>query len=276
MKKRSSNVGAYIVIGIWALLITGILGWVLMSSFKTNLEIYQKPWSMPESATIENYVSAWKTMKMSTYFLNSLIVVFASIFGCLIISTTTAFALTRYEFRGRKALLNLFVFSMSIPLQLLLIPLYEQLLQLDLINTRVGLILVYSVMWFPFSLFVLTGFFKTVPKALEESAIIDGCGEFRVFFDIMLPMVQPGIICVSVFNFVAMWNEYMLALVFASKQKLRTISLGMYALKDSMMYTSNWGGLFAAIVIMIIPSVIIFLLLQKYIISGLTLGAIKE
>ena len=276
MKKRSSNVGAYIVIGIWALLITGILGWVLMSSFKTNLEIYQKPWSMPESATIENYVSAWKTMKMSTYFLNSLIVVFASIFGCLIISTTTAFALTRYEFRGRKALLNLFVFSMSIPLQLLLIPLYEQLLQLDLINTRVGLILIYSVMWFPFSLFVLTGFFKTVPKALEESAIIDGCGEFRVFFDIMLPMVQPGIICVSVFNFVAMWNEYMLALVFASKQKLRTISLGMYALKDSMMYTSNWGGLFAAIVIMIIPSVIIFLLLQKYIISGLTLGAIKE
>lgn len=276
MKKRSLNIGSYIVIGIWALLITGILGWVLMSSFKTNLEIYQKPWAMPESATFENYTSAWKTMKMSQYFLNSLIVVLASIFGNLLISTTAAFALTRYEFRGRKALLNLLVFSMSIPLQLLLIPLYEQLLKLDLINTRIGLILVYSVMWFPFSLFVLTGFFKTVPKALEESAIIDGCGEFRVFFDIMLPMVQPGIICVSVFNFVAMWNEYMLALVFASKQKLRTISLGMYALKDSMMYTSNWGGLFAAIVIMIIPSIVIFLLLQKYVISGLTLGAVKE
>lgn len=276
MKMKQRNIGGYIAIGLWALLITGILGWVLMSSFKTNLEIYQDPWGMPAKATLENYVSAWKTMKMSTYFLNSVVIVFSSIIGCLLISTTSAFALTRYEFRGRKALLSLFVFSMSVPLQLLLIPLYEQLLQLNLINTRLGLIVVYSVMWFPFSLFVLTGFFKTIPRALEESAIIDGCGEFRVFFHIMLPMAQPGIICVSVFNFVAMWNEYMLALVFASKQSLRTISLGMYALKDSMMYTSNWGGLFAAIVIMMIPSIVIFLTLQKYVIQGLTLGAIKE
>lgn len=276
MKTKQRNIGAYIAIGLWALLITGILGWVLMSSFKTNLEIYQDPWGMPVKATLENYVSAWKTMKMSTYFLNSVVIVFSSIIGCLLISTTAAFALTRYEFRGRRALLSLLVFSMSVPLQLLLIPLYEQLLQLNLINTRLGLIVVYSVMWFPFSLFVLTGFFKTIPRALEESAIIDGCGEFRVFFHIMLPMAQPGIICVSVFNFVAMWNEYMLALVFASKQSLRTISLGMYALKDSMMYTSNWGGLFAAIVIMMIPSIIIFLTLQKYVIQGLTLGAIKE
>lgn len=118
-------------------------------------------------------------------------------------------------------------------------------------------------------------FFKTVPKELEESALIDGCGEYRIFFNIMIPMVQPGIICIAVFNFVAMWNEYLLALVFASKNTLRTIALGMYALKDSMMYTSNWGGLFAAIVIMMIPSIIIFVTLQKYVIQGLTLGAVK-
>ena len=207
---------------------------------------------------------------MSSYFMNSVVIVFASILGCTVISALTSFALTRYEFKGRKALLNLLIFSMSVPSQLLLIPLYDQL-----VNTRTGLILIYIALYFPFSLFVLTGFCVTLPKELEESAIIDGCGEFRMFARIMLPLVQPGLICISVFNFVSIWNEYMLALVFASKQNLRTISLGMYALKDSMMYTSNWGGLFAAIVIMLIPTIIIFLTLQKYVIQGLTLGAVK-
>lgn len=276
LNSKKKYISSYLILGVWTLLITGILTWVVINSFKNNVEIYQDPWSLPSQATTENYVSAWSTMKMSKYFMNSLIVVFSSIFLCLVISTTTAFALTRYEFRGRKFLLSVLVDSMSVPLQLLLIPLYVQLQRLDMINTRIGLIVIYAVMWYPFSLFILTGFFKTIPKALEESALIDGCSEGRVFFNIMIPMVQPGIICVSVFNFVAMWNEYLLALVFCSKQKLRTISLGMYALKDSMMYTSNWGGLFAAIIIMIIPSAIIFLSLQKYVIQGLTLGAIKE
>lgn len=275
-KVKKLHLGSYLVLGLWALIITAILAWVLISSFKTNLEIYQTPWGMPAQATGENYVSAWSTMKMSDYFLNSLVVVVCSIFICLFLSTTSAFALTRYEFKGRKPMLNFIVFSMSVPLQLLLIPLYEQLNRLGLLNTRIGLIIVYSTMWYPFSMFILTGFFKTIPKGLEEAAIIDGCGEGRVFFNVMLPMAQPGIICVAVFNFVAMWNEYMLALVFANKQKLRTIALGMYALKDSMMYTSNWGGLFAAIIIMIIPSAVIFLTLQKYVMQGLTLGAIKE
>lgn len=275
-KVKELHLGSYLVLGPLALIITAILAWVLISSFKTNLEIYQEPWGMPAQATAENYISAWSTMKMSDYFINSLVVVVSSIFICLLLSTTSAFALTRYEFKGRKPMLNFIVFSMSVPLQLLLIPLYEQLNRLGLLNTRIGLIIVYSTMWYPFSMFILTGFFKTIPKGLEEAAIIDGCGEGRVFFNVMLPVAQPGIICVAVFNFVAMWNEYMLALVFANKQKLRTIALGMYALKDSMMYTSNWGGLFAAIIIMIVPSAVIFLTLQKYVMQGLTLGAIKE
>ena len=243
MKKKRRNIFSYVILSVWSLIIIGILGWVLMSSFKTNLEIYQTPWAMPAKATLENYHSAWSTMKMSSYFMNSVVIVFASILGCTVISALTSFALTRYEFKGRKALLNLLIFSMSVPSQLLLIPLYDQLLNLGLVNTRTGLILIYIALYFPFSLFVLTGFFRTLPKELEESAIIDGCGEFRMFARIMLPLVQPGLICISVFNFVSIWNEYMLALVFASKQNLRTISLGMYALKDSMMYTTGAGYL---------------------------------
>lgn len=273
--KKTKHIGTYLILGLWALIIIGMIGWVLNNSFKTNLEIYQNPWGLPSVATLENYESAWGTMQMSKYFINSVLIVFSSVFGSLVLSSLAAYALTRFEFFGRKLLLSVLIFSMSIPLQLLLIPLYEQLLALKMINTYHGLILVYSTMWFPFSLFVLTGFFRTLPKEMEESAIMDGCGEFRLFFQIMLPLVQPGLICVAVFNFVAMWNEYMLALVFASKPSMRTISLGMYALRDAMMYTSNWGGLFAAIIIMLIPAAVVFLTLQKYVIQGLTLGAVK-
>lgn len=272
---RDLNIVSYVVLGLWSLIIISIFFWVIMSAFKTNLEIYTQPWSLPTKATFENFVSAWKTMKMKDYFVNSIVVVFGAIILCLAISTTTSQALTRYEFFGRKPMTNILIATMSVPVQMLIIPLYDHMLALHLINSRIGLILVYAALWYPFSLFVLTGFFRTVPTELEESALIDGCGEYRIFFHIMLPMVQPGIICISVFNFVAMWNEYLLALVFASKQSLRTIALGMYALKDSMMYTSNWGGLFAAIVIMMIPAIIIFLTLQKYIVQGLTLGAVK-
>ena len=180
MKKKRRNIFSYVILSVWSLIIIGILGWVLMSSFKTNLEIYQTPWAMPAKATLENYHSAWSTMKMSSYFMNSVVIVFASILGCTVISALTSFALTRYEFKGRKALLNLLIFSMSVPSQLLLIPLYDQLLNLGLVNTPTRLILIYIALYFPFSLFVLTGFFRTLPKELEESAVIDGCGDAAV------------------------------------------------------------------------------------------------
>lgn len=274
-KLNKMNLSSYIVLGIWGLILLCIFIWVLISSFKPNVEIYTTPWALPSVPTFDNFVSAWSTMKMKDYFVNSVVVVFAAIFLTLVISTTTSFALTRYSFRGRNLMTTILVSSMSIPSQMLLIPLYSQMQALDLVNTRIGLIVLYGALWYSFCLFILTGFFKTVPKELEESALIDGCGEFRIFFNIILPLVQPGIICVSVLSFVQMWNEYLLALVFCSKQKLRTIALGMYALKDAMMYTSNWGGLFAAIVIMLIPSLVVYISLQKYVVQGLTVGAVK-
>ena len=275
MKKRFGNWPSYLILSLWSVLILGIIGWVLLSSFKTNLAIYQDPWSIPEKIISDNYIAAWSTMRMSRYFMNSVTIVFSAIIISLVVSAMMAQALTRYEYKLRKPLLSLMIFSISVPTQLLLIPLYAQLMNIGMVNTKIGLVLVYSALWLPFTLFVLTGFFRTIPREIEESAIIDGCGEFKMFLRIMIPLVQPGLICVCVFNFVSMWNEYMLALVLASKPNLRTLSLGMYALRDSMMYSSNWGGLFAAIIIMLIPAAIIFITLQKYLIQGLTAGAIK-
>lgn len=273
MKKK--HIVNYIVLSIWALMILLLLGWVVYSSFKNNIDIYKNPWALPHKIEIENYISAWKVSNMQSYFLNSIVIVAASLIICILAASMAAYVLTRFRYRFRGLLLSLFIFGMSIPTQLILIPLYKQLMDINMINTRIGIVLVYSTLWMPFSIFVLTGFFKTIPSEIEESAAIEGCGEFRLFWRIMFPLVQPGVIAVTVFSFIGMWNEYMLALTLTSKKELRTLSLGMYALKDSMRWSSNWGGLFAAFVIILIPSIIVFLTLRKYVIQGMTLGAVK-
>ena len=274
--KKLKHILYYFILILWSVFILAIIGWIFYSSFKTNLEIYQKPWALPSKITLQNYISAWTKSKMQLYFINSLIVVFLSIGLTILASSMAAYVLTRFKYRFNNLILSVIVFGMSVPSQLILIPLYTQLSSLGMVSTRIGLIAVYVTLWIPFSIYVLTGFFKTIPQEMEESAIIDGCGEYTIFWRIMFPLVQPGLIAVAVFNFVSMWNEYLLALVYtSSNQKLRTISLGMYALKDSMMYSSNWGGLFAAVIIMMIPSVIVYITLQKYVIAGLTLGAVK-
>ena len=273
--KKKFYLSSYIVASLWSLLILGLIGWAFFSSFKDNVGIFNEPWALPSEPTVINYVSAWVGSRMGDYFLNSTIVVISSLVVLLLIAAMSAYALTRYHFKFRKPLLAVYVFGMSIPGLLLIIPIYSQLVTLNLVNNLQGLSLVYIAMWFSFSVFVLTGFFKTIPMEIEESAIIDGSGETRLFFQIMIPLVQPGLICVAVLNFVNMWNEFMLALIYMTSPRNRTISLGMYALRDTMMYTSNWGGLFAAIIIMLVPSMIIFLTLQRYIIKGLTLGAVK-
>ncbi len=266
---------SYFVLSIWTMFIVLIIGWVIYSSFKTNVEIFQNPWSLPLSITFENYYHAWIRSNMSLYFLNSIIVVITSVGVGVFISAMAAYILSRFNFKLRNVILTIFISGMAIPFHLLLVPLYKQLMNINLIDTRIGLILVYISLWLPFSIFVLTAFFKTIPREIEEAAIIDGCSEYSLYWKVMLPLARPGLIAVAVFNFVGMWNEYMLALVFTSSRNLRTLSLGMYSLIDTMMYSANWGALFAAIVIMLIPAIIVFITLQRYVIQGLTLGAIK-
>lgn len=273
MKRK--YLGSYLVLSVWTIFIVLIIGWVIYSSFKTNVEIFQKPWGLPSKITFENYYYAWIRSKMSLYFLNSIIVVITSVVVGVFISAMAAYILSRFNFKLRNVILTIFISGMAIPFHLLLVPLYRQLMNLNLIDTRIGLILVYVSLWLPFSIFVLTAFFKTIPREIEEAAVIDGCSEYLLYWKIMLPLARPGLITIAVFNFVGMWNEYLLALVFTSSKNLRTLSLGMYSLIDTMMYSANWGALFAAIVIMLIPAIIVFLTLQRYIIKGLTLGAIK-
>lgn len=265
----------YSILGLWSLGIFVIFLWVFITSIKSNYEIFGNPWGVPSRFAFENYVTAWKLAKMELYFRNSVLTVIVAVLCNTMLSAMAAYALTRFKFKLKKSLLIYFIIGMAIPIQLVLLPQYSIFRQLGLTNKLSGLSLVYIVSSFSFSVFLLSGFFRSLPHELEESAIIDGCGEFRLFYRIMLPLTQPGLITSATLMFVNVWNEYLLALVYVgTKPKLRTMSLGMYFLRHTIKH-ADYGGFFAAIIIMIIPSLIVFITLQKYVLSGLTLGAVK-
>jgi raffinose/stachyose/melibiose transport system permease protein/N-acetylglucosamine transport system permease protein len=272
---RFRNAIIYTILGIWILFSIFSFIWIVFTSFKSNQELYAGVWSLPKKLHLENYVKAWNVVNLRRYFLNSVIITFAAIFVLTFLCTPAAYVLSRFKFRGSGFLNNLFIAGMGIPAQLLLIPLYKQILNIHLNNTLVGLCLVYIALSIPFTSFLLSGFLRSLPSELEDSAMVDGCNEFQTFWRIMFPLAQPGIITAGIFNFIFLWNEYMLALVFIMDENKRTISLGLYSIQSAMLFTADWVGLFAAVVIVMLPTVIIYVFLSEKIMTGITLGAVK-
>jgi len=233
-------------------------------------------WGLFKVPQIENYTKIWNTYNLSGSFLNSIIVVGVSIIVIGIIAAPASYVLARISFIARNTLNKYFILGMGVPYQLLLVPLYFQLFALKLINSIFGLILVYTVLSLPFTIFVMTGFFRSLPKELEESAYIDGCSPMRAFFDIMLPLGQAGIITTAICNFVSLWNEFLFALVLLNSDKKFTLSIRLYGLQASMNHLGDWASLFAGFVIVIIPTLVIYLFLSRRLIEGITLGSVKE
>lgn len=266
-----------VALAFWTFLIVSILFIVVELSLKSSVEIFQDPWSLPTSfeTAVANYVKAWSTSQMGVYLFNSILIVSISLTATLLVSAMAAYILARFSFRGKKIIHTSLILGMGIPLQLMLIPLFKLMSSIKLTDSYVGLVLVYTTVCIPFTVFVLTGFFDSIPSDIVEAALIDGCTQNKIFWSVMLPLAKPGLIAVTSFNFVWIWNEYLIALVFTSSKSLRTISLGMYALQGSMTYTVDWGALFAGVVIMVVPAAVIFAIMNKYIVSGVTVGAVK-
>ena len=266
------TIPAYVILLIWAAFtIFGML-WILVSSFKRTGEIFRNVWSLPTELFFTNYIKAWSVVKMGSYFFNSLIVVSISILLILIVSAPAAYVLTRIKFRGRNFLNVFFIAGMGIPFALLFIPLFGMLTAIKMIDSLQGLILIYVALSIPFTVFLLTGFFATLPGELEESAALDGAGPYRIFFSIMLPLASPGLLTAAIFNFIGLWNEYMLALIFLTTQKNNTVALGLYALQSSMQYTGDWGALYAGVMIVVLPTILLYIVLSERMIAGITLG----
>jgi N-acetylglucosamine transport system permease protein len=269
------RVPATTVLVLWTAFTIFAFLWIVMASFKGNQELFASAWSLPTTLHFENYVKAWSVVRMGDFFLNSLVVVSISTAAIVAVSAPAAYVLSRVPFPGREVVSNTFIIGMGVPYQLLLVPLFILLSQIKLVDTRLGLITVYVALSLPFTVFLLTGFFRSLPSELEDSAAIDGASEYQVFYRVMLPLASPGIITAAIFNFIGLWNEYMLALVMINDQDKRTLSLGLYGLQGSMQYTADWVGLFAGVVIVMVPTFILFLVLSERVIEGITLGATK-
>lgn len=272
---RWSAISTQTVLVAWSVIVIFPMLWMVYSSFKTDQELFFSPWSPPAQLQWDNFERAWNKAHVGEYLFNTLIVVIPALLLTLILSAMAAYVLARFRFVGNRFLFYLFLSGMLFPVFLALVPLFSLVNQLGMLNTFHGLILVYVAYSLPFTIFFLTGFFKTLPTELEESAIIDGANPFQVFFKVMLPMASPGLISMGIFNFLGMWNQYVLPLVLISDESKYMLSQGLAFMLFKQFYENDWSALFAALTIIMIPSLIVYITFQRQIQSGITTGALK-
>jgi ABC-type glycerol-3-phosphate transport system permease component len=266
---------SYLFLGAWAAFTIFAISWVVLASLKTNREVFRNPLNIPTDLQFVNYEKVWSVSKLGDNFLNSLLIVGASVIVILAVSAPAAYILSRAQFKGRGLLTMVYIAGIGIPYPLLFIPLFAMLAGMRLINQIPGLILVYVSLSIPFTVYILTGFFASLPQELEDAAVIDGCSDTQVFRHVMLPLASPGLITAAIFNFIGLWNEFQLALIFIQDPEKRPLSLGLYSLKNSMTYTGDWVGLFAGVVMVMVPTIVLFIWLSERMISGITLGSVK-
>ena len=297
----------YVILIVWLVAVVFPLLWVFMNSVRSSQEIFENPFGMPWlitgtpyadssevlapwAAAKHNFADAWVKSHFSSFFYNSVIVTGISLAGILSISAMAAYALARFSFRGNRVLFIYFISGMMIPAQLVLVPLFFQFTEMSRFLTRyalpfgyevqlhdslTGLITLYIALSLPFTILVLTGFFKSLPGALREAGIMDGCGEYRVFWHIMLPLAKPGLVTAAIFNFLGLWNEYLFALVFVNASAKKTLPLGLASVSIQAQYKTDFGLMFAGLVIVMLPTLAVYILLQRQLTRGITLGALK-
>jgi N-acetylglucosamine transport system permease protein len=269
------NLFSHGVLVIWAIMVVLPLLWAVMTSFKTDKAIFTSPWSLPDSLHFENWSRAWSQAHMSDYFLNTVLVVGGSLVGTLLFGSMAAYVLARFDFPGNRFIYFLFIGGMSFPVMLALVPLFFVLNNVALLNTLHGLILVYIAYSLPFTVFFLTAFFRTLPTSVAEAALIDGASHTRTFFQVMLPMAKPGLISVAIFNFLGQWNQYMLPTVLNTEPEKKVLSQGLVELAVSQGYKGDWSGLFAGLVMAMLPVLAAYIIFQRQVVAGLTAGALK-
>ena len=266
----------YATMGLWSLFTVFFVAWVVLASLKKTRELFSDPWGLPANPAWSNYVKTWVSSHFGGYFVNSLLVVSISVLLLLVVCVPAAYVLARARFRGREALANFFVLGLGVPIPLLFVPLVVIMSTLRLGDSLSGLSLVYVALSIPFTIYVLLGFFSTMPSEFEWAARLDGCSDFQTFWHVMVPLALPGIATVSVLNFVGLWNEYQLSLVLLNSPENRTLSLGIYTLISSMQYSGgDWPGLFAGVTMVMLPTIILFIGMSERMISGITMGGMK-
>lgn len=279
-KNLMKHLPGYVILTIWVIFTVFLVFWIFGASLSTTRDIFKGNALKFESGLhFENYVTAWKTQNVSVFFGNSLLYASVASVLILVISAPAAYVLSRIRFKGNRLIQTSFATSMGVPLVMIILPLFAVATNMGLLKSdikiRFLLIFLNTAINIPYTVIFLLSFFSTISTSYEEAAIIDGCTREQAFWKIMLPLAQSGIVTVTVFNFLAAWNEYFMSLIFASGQNVRPVAVGLYSMINSMRYTGDWAGLFASVVLVFLPTFILYVLLSNRIIAGITAGGVK-
>lgn len=262
-------IGIVLVISLYPIL------WLVLSSFKENSEFSLNPvYALPEHLNLENYAEAWNAGKMSIFFKNSVIVTLTALVLIVLAAVPVSFALSKMRWKMRRAMSSYFMLGILIPIQVVLIPLFNIYKSIGLLNTRTGLVFLYAAFGLSMTILMFTGFFESLPDELMESAVIDGCSIYGVLGRIMLPLMGNSIVTVLTLQFLGSWNDLLFAQTFLSDTKLKTVQVGLMMFSDAH-GGQDWGPMFASMAIGVLPTLILYGFLSKFMIKGMTAGAVK-
>lgn len=298
MKDKNKNIASnklmkifiYFCLIVFTLTILIPLGWSVLASFKHKSEFYANPWALPKGIYFENYVNAFVKAKMGEYFLNSVFVTGLALIILLAVAIPAAYALSRTEFKSKKILNTLFAAGLFINVNYIVVPIFLLILDADklvkkifalpiamtvFLDSKIVLALIYAATALPFTIYLLSNYLRTLPKAYEEAAMIDGCSHFQTLIKVIVPMAKPSIITVILFEFLHFWNEYIIALTLLPNSS-KTLPVGLQQLMQVQKTATDYGALYAGLVIVMIPTIILYILVQKKLTEGMTIGGIKE
>jgi N-acetylglucosamine transport system permease protein len=274
-KKEARLLPGYLIVSLWVLFTAIMLTWIIAASLSTTKEIMTgKVFDFSKGVNWKNYITAWQTQNVSVYFLNSLIYSIVACSGVLLISAPGAYVLSRWNFVGSKMVRIGLVIAMSVPTIMIILPLYSLAVQWG-IKGRVLLVVLYIMLRVPYTTIYLLDFFSTLSKSYEEAAYLDGCSHAGTFWKIMLPLVQPAIITVTIFNFMCVWNEFFMALIFTTSDEMMPVGVGLLQIVNAMKYTGQYGAMFAAVLIVFLPTFLLYIFMSEKIIAGVTGGGVK-
>ena len=272
-KDRVFLVLKYLALGLFTILCLYPIVWLFLSSFKTNQELYTNPWGLPASFMPDNYIQAITEGHILQYFGNSVIIAVSAVLVAVVLSSMASYAITRMDWKLSKLTLSVFLLGMMIPVYAMIVPRFSMLNKMGLLNTRLAVIIPHIAISFPMAIFIMSGFMGSIPRELEEAAVVAGCTIYQIFFKIIMPISRSSIVTVAVVTFINIWNDLLLPQIFLTDSSKMTLPVGLTEFQGR--YATNYVAMIAAVLITIVPSIIVYIWLHKHIMEGMVAGAVK-
>jgi N-acetylglucosamine transport system permease protein len=272
---RPYQIVSHALLAVWSIIVIAPLAWSMLSSFKSTPEILSSPFSLPGDWSFTNYRSAWTREGFGNYFQNTIFIVGSALIIVMLLGSMCAYVLARFKFPGSRFIYYLMLAGLTFPVFLAIVPLFFLMRDFHLLNTQPGLVVVYVAFALPFTVFFLYPFFRVLPDEISEAAAVDGASEWRTFFQVMLPMARPGMVSVAIFNFLGLWNQFLLPIALNTDQDNFVLSQGMSRFASQAGYSVDFGSLFAAVMITVLPVLVMYIIFQRQLRGSVSQGTLK-